>query len=205
MTEPRQLHVYFDYGSPYSYLAWHRITQAYPERYQDVEVLWKPVSAAHLFRQDGSQPNALAPNLWSYTKEDVLRWAKAYGLDLVIPASSPTRSIEASRLHFLADQGGPALEQAWMEAVWKAHWHDDQDLGNAELMARLAESVGIEDAPTRCNHESVKRLLVANTVEAYEAGAPGVPFFVLDGEGYWGNDRMKWVEEAAAGNAPSAF
>ncbi len=204
------LHVYFDYGSPYAYLAWQRI-RAHPERYKDVTILWKPVSAGHIFKQDGSRPNTTMPNQERYLYADIERWARAYGVPFNPPAKGspgqmPVNSIQAMRLHFIADQGGPALEAAWMEAVFLAHFRDGQDISDPAVLGRLCDTVGVRDGPQACNHESIKRLLIANTQEAYEAGAPGVPYFVLEAGGreevFWGNDRLAWIEARLA-DAPA--
>lgn len=198
-----RLHAYFDYGSPYAYLAWQRITRIHPERYANVEVLWKPVSAGHIFKADGSRPNSTMPNQAAYLHQDVQRWADRYGVPFAPPAEGagvmPVNSLNAMRLHFLADQGGPAKETAWMDAVFHAYFRDGRDISDVAVIDDLCAQVGIQDGPQACNHESVKRLLSANTAEAYEAGAPGVPFFVLENdecetEAFWGNDRLDWIE-----------
>lgn len=191
------LHAYFDYGSPYAYLAWYRITKLHPEKYENVNVLWKPVSAAHIFKTDGNAPNTTMKNQGAYLYRDVDRWAKLYEAPFCHPRM-PLRSIEAMRLHFLADQMGPEAEAAWMDAVFMANFRDGKDISTAEVLQELCDQVGIEDGPQGCNHESIKRLLIANTQEAYEAGAPGVPYFVLETEEgkevFWGNDRLDWIE-----------
>lgn len=190
----RQLHAYFDYGSPYSYLAWRRITQLHPDRYANCEVLWKPVSAWHLFASEGTQPNAKSPNRGRYDLQDAARWAELYAVPMAFPKSYPTRTLEAARLTFLADQGGPAAEAEWMRLVFEAHWVEGRDIADMAVLTELCQRMGMQDAPTSCNQESLKRLLAANTQEAYDAGAPGVPFFVLEDEMFWGNDRLDWVE-----------
>ena len=206
-----RLHAYFDYGSPYAYLAWQRV-RAHPERYP-CEVLWKPVSAGHIFRQDGSQPNVTLQNQGRYLLADVRRWADAYGVPFFPPAAGgpgamPVNSIKADRLHLVADHAGPDVERDWMEAVFLAYFRDGRDISDDGVLASLCDDVGLEGGPDLCTGEGVKRLLVANTQEAYEAGAPGVPYFVLeDGERrevFWGNDRLAWVEARLAGTPPPA-
>ncbi len=80
------LDVYFDYGSPYAYLAWQRITRVHPDRYEDHEVRWKPVSAGHIFQADGTRPNVTMPNQKRYLTRDVQRWADRYGVPFAPPA-----------------------------------------------------------------------------------------------------------------------
>ncbi len=197
-----RLHVYFDYGSPYAYLAWQRIVNVHPERYEGVEILWKPVSAGHIFKMDGTAPNMTMPNQSTYLLNDVERWAKQYAVPfappLEGPGAMPVNSINAMRLHFIADQGGPSMEAAWMNAVFMAHFRDGRDISDPAVLDDLCKEVGVRDGPEACNHESIKRLLIANTAEAYEAGAPGVPFVVVEDDdgtdSFWGNDRLEWVE-----------
>lgn len=200
-----RLHVYFDYGSPYAYLAWQRIANVHPERYEGVEVLWKPASAGHIFKMDGTAPNMTMPNQAKYLMQDVARWAAKYDVPFSpptqgTPGQMPVNSINAMRLHFIADQGGPEMEAAWMHAVFTAYFGEGRDISDSAVLADLCKQVGVRDGPEACNHESIKRLLIANTQEAYDAGAPGVPFTVLQNDAgakevYWGNDRLEWVEK----------
>lgn len=196
---------YFDYGSPYAYLAWQRI-RAHPERYAGTDIAWKPISAGHIFRMDGSAPNTTLPNQGRYLWQDVTRWAKAYDVPFAPPregpGAMPVNSLRAARLHFVADQQGPDMEAAWMEAVFLAYFEHGRDISDAAVLDDLAHTVGLDGGAAAADRESVKKLLVANTQEAYEAGAPGVPFFVLDGETFWGNDRLPWVEARLAGAEP---
>lgn len=204
------LHAYFDYGSPYAYLAWQRI-RAHPARYDGVDILWKPASAGHIFRQDGSVPNSTLPNQGAYLLADVARWADAYDVPFAPPAAGspaqmPVNSIAAMRLHFVADHMGPQKEAAWMEAVFLAYFRDGRDISDPAVLDDLARTVGLDDGYKASCNESVKKLLIANTAEAYQEGAPGVPYFVLeDGverEVFWGNDRLAWVEARIAQTAP---
>jgi 2-hydroxychromene-2-carboxylate isomerase len=198
------LHAYFDYGSPYSYLAWQRITNVHPDRYEGVEILWKPVSAGHIFKMDGGSPNSTLPNQGTYLWTDVARWAKKYGVPFAPirdgAGKMPVNSINAMRLHFIADQWGPTKEAAWMDAVFHAYFRDGRNISDPAVLDDLCNHAGVEDGPSACNHESIKRLLVANTAEAYDAGAPGVPYFVLENDDggrdvFWGNDRLSWIEK----------
>ncbi len=210
-----RLHAYFDYGSPYAYLAWQRITNIHPDRYRGAEVLWKPVSAGHVFKHDGTAPNMTMPNQAAYLLRDVSRWADAYDVPFNpprpgTPGAMPVNSINAMRLHFLADQQGPDAEAAWMDTVFTAYFGDSLDISDDAVLAQLGERHGIHDGPEACKQEGVKRLLIANTAEAIERGAPGVPYFILEDEStgradaFWGNDRLPWVEAALAGDPAPA-
>ncbi len=195
--------IYFDYGSPFSFLAWQRVRQ-HPERYAGAKVQWVPVSAGHLFAADGTKPNASYPNQSRYTLADVQRWADAYGVAMVQPSSFPARTIEASRLHFGAAGQGPAAVDTWMAAVFEAHWVRGEDISDARVLTELVRQTGLPLGAEVVADPAVKEQLVSATKQAYDAGAPGVPYAVVDDgkaapKGFWGNDRMAWVEAAVQG------
>ncbi len=187
---------FFDFGSPYAYLAWQRIQQE-PEAYGDVEYI--PVSAAHIFRQDGSTPNTLLPNQKQYLYTDVRRIAASLQVPFAPPTDGatgamPVRSIEAMRMHFAAaDQG---KDDAWRDAVFMGYFRDGQDISNPEVLTSLAMTIGLEDPLEAATGPRTKQALIDATSEAYRLGAPGVPYTVVGDEGFWGQDRLDFVKAA---------
>ncbi len=203
-----RLDIYFDYGSPYAYLAWHRIHHN-PDRYAQAQLSWHPCSLAHIARFEGGKINRDLPNLARYNFHDVRRWAKAYGAPLWIPASFPCNSLHAARIHIHVERSEPDKLTTWMQHVWQAHWHHDKDISDPQVLAALCHDVGLGDAQTILGDDSLKTSLVANTQAAYDAGAPGVPYMVLHGddkpEGFWGNDRLDWVEARLQGKTSPSW
>ncbi len=186
--------IYFDLGSPYAYLAWARI-QRFPDRYPKAS--WHAVSLAHIVRQEGGKINALLPNQLAYNTQDVPRIADALGIPFVWPASFPCNSLTAMRVHHLLE--GPRQE-AWRKGCLVAHFVEGEDISDPVTLADLADFVGVAEELKRA--DDGKQALIDATSKAYAAGAPGVPYFVIDGEGFWGQDRMEWVEAAANGGVP---
>ncbi|MEA3203670.1 MAG: hypothetical protein QOI63_1349, partial [Thermoplasmata archaeon] len=181
-----QVHLYFTYGSSYSYLAWCRITQVHPERYAGAQVLWKPVQFSKLMDLQGHD-GATPANQGAYARRDVAMWAHAYGVPLRHADGYPIDSTNASKAHLLADMEGPAVERAWVKACFEAHWVHNLDVSEGGVLDALAAAVGMPRVSDRLGSEGLRRLLDANTHEAVQAGAPGVPYAVVDGEGFWGN------------------
>lgn len=197
-----KLHVYFDYGSIYSYLAWARWAYGHVHFPEGLEVLWKPVSSGHIIHQEGHGTNAEYTNWNSYTKLDAQRVADGLGVRLDPTQIRPHKCLNAMRLHLLADQKGEETEHRFMRAVFETRFVDGEDVEDDIILAPICEAVGIEDGPSVCNQQSLKNLLIANTEEAYERGAPGVPYFVLENdegqyEPFWGQDRMLQVATRA--------
>lgn len=194
-----QVTAYFDYGSPYAYLAWQRVRH-FPDPYAGHTVAWEPVSAGHIFAADGTKPNVLHPNQKRYLLADVERWAEAYGVPWNEPPGMPINAIGAMRLHFRAEEQG--LRDAWMKAVFEGYFRDGVDVSDPDALMRLADHAGLDVAEVDLQDPELKRRLVENTTQAYEAGCCGVPFLVLDGEPFWGNDRLFWLEARLAGREP---
>ncbi|MBW3583618.1 MAG: DsbA family protein [Euryarchaeota archaeon] len=202
-----KLQVYFDYGSPYAYLGWQRVTRIRPERYKHAEVEWIAASAGHLFKRDGSRSNVMMPNQKRHLVDDVGRWAEHYGIPFAPPADGtpgemPVYSVDALRLHIAVADEGEKMERAWMEAVFMAYFRDGADISDRSVLDGLLDSVGSSVQAADADRPELKARLVANTDAAYLAGAPGVPFTVFEGAGYWGNDRLEWVEARLARRAP---
>lgn len=197
-----RLEAYFDFGSPYSYLAWQRTRLQLA--FAGLEIHWTAVSAGHIFKMDGTRPNATYPNQARYMWHDVNRYARRYRVPFCPPADGPgampTNSLQASRLHFLAEKEGKA--DTWREAVFLAYFAQGRDISSPAVLDDLAQAVGLPGA--RASQEPEwKQALIDATYEAYDQGAPGVPFFVLDDGGrqdvFWGNDRLDWIEEQLTG------
>lgn len=183
---------YIDYGSPYSYQAWYRVMHN-GDRYPANAFDWVPVSAGHLFAQDGGKPNASYPNMYAYNRRDLERWAQGLDIPYKMNPVFPQRTIDASRVHYALRAGNPAAATAWSAAVFRAHWVDGLDVSQMDTLNVLATKLRLGDASSLAGQPEAKKALIEATGAAYQAGAPGVPYFVVDGEGYWGHDRLDWV------------
>ncbi len=199
--------VYFDYGSPYAYLAWQRITRVYPERYEGAQVVWEPASAGHLFKRDGSRSNVTMVNQKRHLLADVSRYAALWGVPFNPPADGspgqmPVYSVDALRLHFVAAAQGGDAAQRWMQTVYLGYFRDGRDISDRTVLDALLREAGIDAGVEFAQLDEWKKRLIESTAAAYDAGAPGVPYIVFGGEGYWGNDRLDWVESELAGQKP---
>jgi 2-hydroxychromene-2-carboxylate isomerase len=88
-----------------------------------------------------------------------------------------------------------------MDAVMAAMWEDGKKMDEADIIKAVLDAAGIDGAHilARTGEADVKAKLVANTEEAVNRGAFGIPTFYVDGDIYFGKDRLRDVEEAIAG------
>jgi 2-hydroxychromene-2-carboxylate isomerase len=196
----RRVRVYFDFVSPYSYLA---LTQlgAFGARHG---VAWEPLPVFYAALLDASHLVGPAESLVKrrYTLTDVLRAAELLGVPLAGPPAHPFRSLEALRVATLFGDDPRALELD--VALATACWAEGRDLTDWETLASIVEHAGFDaaDLEARASAPAVKAALRDRTASAIEAGVFGVPTFALDGELFWGHDRMEHLAARLEGRLP---
>jgi 2-hydroxychromene-2-carboxylate isomerase len=183
---------YFDLGSPFAYLAAERLGEVMPE-----PVHWQPVSLGALFKLTGRSSWALGDSERRQAgMAEVQRRARSYKLPPVHwPDPWPTNYLFAMRACTFAFQVGRGREFT-VKALRHAFRHG-HDLGVPEHVLEVAGEVGLDLAAVEeaGRDPQVKLALRAATDAAHELGVSGVPTLVIDGELFWGDDRL---EDAAA-------
>lgn len=200
MDRTRQVEFYFDYVSPYAYLASRRIG-ALCERH-GAELVMRPVLYAGLLDHWGlSGPAEVAPRrVWVF--KDVLRHAALLGVKLHGPRTHPFNPLQALRvsLHEVAGARQPEV----IEALWTGAWASGLDLGTTEGVAQALDAAGIEARPlmAAAQDPQVKAALRRETDAAIARGVFGVPTMLVENELFWGNDRLQHLELHLEGRDP---
>jgi 2-hydroxychromene-2-carboxylate isomerase len=191
---------YFDFVSPYSYFAWlharPRIAGA------GVRVVPRPVVLFALLRHGGMLGPAEVPLKRAYLLRDCLRYAGRHGVPFALPDPHPFLSVTALRLA-LPEVAGADQERV-IDALYHAGWAEGRDLSDAGVLAAILERAGL-DGPrllAATQEPAVKDALRRQTDEAMAQGLFGVPSFCVDGELFWGHDRVDDLCEYLAGDDP---
>ena len=192
MTAP--IEFYFEFASPYGYLASTQIDQL-GARHQR-EVAWHPIMLGAVFKQTGARPLTHTPLKAPYLRHDVPRFARLLDVPFREPPVMPANSLAASRAFVWLDGEDPALARRLAKAVFHAHWGEGRDIGAAEQVADIAASLGIDRAAllAAVADPAIKERLKQATAAAIERGVFGSPFVFVDDEGFWGADRLDQVE-----------
>jgi 2-hydroxychromene-2-carboxylate isomerase len=189
---------YFDYSSPYGYLASTRI-EALAARHGR-EVIWRPILLGAVFKVTGGQPLPTVPLKGDYARRDMLRCARYYGIPLRIPSKFPVATQAPARATYWLWDRDPAKAKALASTLFHAYFVDDRDISSPEVTAEVAAGVGLDSEALRAalQEPAVKERLRAETDAALARGVFGSPFFIVDGEPFWGVDRMdqleRWLE-----------
>lgn len=192
----KRVEFFYDYASTYSYLAHRAIEELAAKR--QAEIVFKPMVLGFVFKATGNSMPAAVPAKAAYMVHDVRRWVRHYGLPFHMPSVFPVNTIRALRTAVAALEDG--VFPAYHHAVMRAYWANDQDIGDAEVLAAIATSAGLDGSRlvARADDPGVKERLKANTDEAIARGVFGAPTFFVGDEMFWGNDRLHFVDEALA-------
>lgn len=178
----RSVTLYFDFVSPYSYIAFRRLC----ELPRGAEVALKPVLFAALLDHFGQKGPAEVPVKRRWTYRWCTWWAKSLGIPFRFPASHPFNPLHHLRLAIAAGTTPEAVGR-----IFDAVWTSGAEAGDPKAFAALAQALGVDAA--RLGAPEVKDALRRNTDEAAAHGVFGVPTFEADGELFWGADAIGFV------------
>jgi 2-hydroxychromene-2-carboxylate isomerase len=186
-----ELEFFYDFISPYSYLASTRVEALATET--GATVRWRPFLLGGVFKATGNRAPietvAKGRHMWT----DLTRWANRYEVPLRRPRTFPVSSVLALRAALAAP---PEALPALSHAVFKAFWADDRDLASPEVLAAILSEAGLDGPALVAAAPGQKEALVAQTQEAVDRGAFGAPTFFVGTELFVGNDRLDFVEAA---------
>jgi 2-hydroxychromene-2-carboxylate isomerase len=192
---PGTIDFYFDFSSPYSYLASEQIDAVAARHARTVD--YRPVLLGAVFKTSGGAPltEQYGPKA-EYSKHDFARSARFAGVAYRKPSRFPIATVAAARGLLWLQQNAPAQAARFIHAVFRAYFVDDRDISDAAVILEVARSVGIDaDAlAAGMQQPAIKDLLKQRVEEAIAFGLFGAPTIVVDGERFWGNDRLPQIE-----------
>ena len=191
---------YFAPNSPWTYLGHARFASMLAETGASVRLL--PIDLGQVFTVSGGLPlPQRAPQRQAYRLVELKRFADALALPLVVqPRFFPVAGLAASLLIVVTEQVlGTAAAMRLTGAIGAAVWAQERDIADAATLAALLGECGL-DAGLLSQSQSgeVQNRYAQNTQAAIEAGVFGAPSYVVDGELFWGQDRLDFVERRLA-------
>ena len=181
----KKIEFFFDVASPYTYLAATQIPRL--EKLADVE--WVPFLIGGVFKGASNTMPAAVPAKGKYMLKDLLRLSAYSGVPFKFPSNFPTNSLTAMRALTAAD---PDQRPGLAMKVFQAYWVDDRNISDVGV---LTELLG-EGLLARAADAGIKEELKAVTESAVRRGAFGAPTFFVDGDMYFGEDRIFLIEHA---------
>jgi 2-hydroxychromene-2-carboxylate isomerase len=195
----KTLELFYDVGSPWTYLAFSQIETLAAEH--GAALSFRPILVGGVFNavnedvyRQRSHPN---PRKARYHAKDLQDWARLYGLVIRWPSVFPLNSVKAMRGALAAEEKDRLVP--WSRTCFEAYWGRDQDLAQDVVLEGIARRVGLDPAwlLARIAKPELKQKLRANTDELVARGGFGSPtIFLNQTDMYFGNDRLPLLEAA---------
>jgi len=187
MVKPVDVKVFFNFRSPYCYLASKSLWKIIDDYHANL--VWRPFGG-----WDGRSSPERAKIKITLTRQDVARWAKKMGIPYNPPpvTTDPTKAGAGS---LLAEEKG--LLRKYMTEMMRAEWAEGLDIGQDDVLLNVGEAVGLDRKELAEAIESQDNLdrLAEHKKEADSLGIIGVPSFVIGEDIFWGNDRLEFVHD----------
>jgi 2-hydroxychromene-2-carboxylate isomerase len=185
---------YFDFSSPYGYLASQKIEALAQRHGRSVD--WHPMLLGVVFKQTGAAPLTEVPVKGPYSKHDFARSARFHGVEFRMPPVFPIPAQAPSRVVLWAKERNAADAARLSKALYRAFFVQGRDISKADVAAQVAGEEGFDAAQARAavDDPAIKDALKREVDAAIAAGVFGSPFVVVDGEPFWGLDRFDQIE-----------
>ena len=187
---------FFDLGSPASYLAYTQL----PALCRDAgaELVYRPMLLGGVFQATGNASPAMIPAKGRYMLRDLARFAERYGVPMRFNPHFPINTLTLMRLLVAVQLHQPERFDDALQALFQAIWVDGIHMGDPTKVAEVLTAAGfdVQALQAQIAEPAVKDALKASTEEAVKRGVFGAPTCFVDGEMFFGQDRLDFVREA---------
>jgi 2-hydroxychromene-2-carboxylate isomerase len=186
---------YFEFSSPYGYIA-SQIAEDTEKRIGR-PMKWRPMLLGPVFKVTGQVPLTEVPLKGDYSKRDFVRSARLHKVPFAQPEKFPIGTVAAVRAFYWTQDQDERKARELAKALYRAYFVEGRDIGAPATVVDIAASVGLDrDAVTKALEDpAVKERAKKEVDAAVGAGVFGSPFFIVDGEPFWGVDRLPMLEE----------
>jgi len=185
---------YFDFSSPYGYLASEQIDALGAKHGR--AVMWHSIVLDAQFQPQGGMKIPAALMRTEYVRRDVERSAAYFGIPYKEPVPYPVHTEHAARAFQWLSDRNPDEARAFAHAVFRAYFVDGRNIAETAVLLEIADALKLdrEDVSAAFSDAATKARLKAEIDLAEARGVFGSPFFIVEGEGFWGNDRLLQLE-----------
>lgn len=187
---------YFDFSSPYGYLASLKSHEI--ERESGREVVYRPYLMGAVFKTTGRRPLADHPLVWDYARRDIERCARRIGTPFSLPEPFPVVTASACRaFYWTEEKEGHEAARDLAHRLYAAYFVEGRDISSREVVIAVAagETHDADVVAGALEDEAIRQRLRDITAQSAQRGIFGSPFFLVDGEPFWGHDRIADVIE----------
>lgn len=190
------LEFYFDFVSPYSYIAMTQLPDVI--RKHQAQLVFKPVLLGALHQAQDMPSPAFIPNKAKWIYRDCHLWAKHLDIPLNWPKQFPFNTMFLLRVCTYLQMNQADKVQGFVEKTFNAIWQDGLDVNDENAVQQHLQSIGfdVQDLLQGCQQQPVKDGLKHSVEGAHTLGMFGLPAFKVNNEVFFGQDRLMFVEDA---------
>ncbi len=189
---------YFDFSSPYAYIGAQKVDQIAEDNGR--ACVWKPFLVGIAMKRTGMTPLLGQPMRGEYAHHDLKRMGRFLNVPFKLPEPFPFLSVPAARAFYWVHDRDPDQARLLAKALLHAAFGEGGDISTPEAVADIAAALFVDrdELLAAMQDPAVKQRLKTETDAAIEKGVFGSPHFIVDGEGFWGSDRLwmvkKWLQ-----------
>lgn len=193
---------YYSHVSPFSFLG-HQGLLSIAER-TGATIAYHPISVMEIFPKTGGVPVAKrAPERRAYRMVELKRWSKHLGIEMNFePKNFPMDDRPAQKFALAAADLGADLGVLSYE-ILKGVWQEEKIVADLDVLTAIADSIGLDGAAiaSAAGSDAIAAKAEATHQKALTVGVFGMPWFVFNGESFWGQDRLDLLEIAIGESA----
>ena len=186
---------YFDFGSPYSFLAHKQIRKI--EKQNSIKIKYMPILLGDLLKLTGIKANVDIPVKAKYMIKDCKLWAEKYNIQFKFNNYFPINTLNLMRCVLVAEEKGFA--QNFINRVFDTIWKDGLNLNDNIIVEKLLKNLDINPKIflMETTDLKIKTQLKKRTDDAYNKGIFGAPSFLVNNKLFWGQDRLEFAIKEA--------
>ncbi|MBD1146833.1 2-hydroxychromene-2-carboxylate isomerase [Pelagibacterales bacterium SAG-MED28] len=191
----KPLEFYFDFISPYSFLAHKQIRKI--ENKEGIKIIYKPVLLGGLHNLHGIKAPAFIPAKAKHMVRDCKLIAEKNNIRFKFNSYFPIRSLNLMRGVLVAEEDN--IKKYYIDNIFNAIWQDGLNMNDAIVIQKILQNLNINPKTfsLRTTSSLIKDLLRKKTNDAYEKGVFGAPTFVVNNKIFWGQDRIEFALKEA--------
>tara|TARA_Y100001970_G_scaffold63968_2_gene81926 strand:- start:264 stop:851 length:588 start_codon:yes stop_codon:yes gene_type:complete len=182
---------YFDFISPYSFLAHKEIRKK--EKRGEIVVKYKPVLLGGLHNLHGIKAPAFIPSKAKFMIRDCKLVAEKNKIKFKFNSYFPIKTVNLMRGVFIAQEDG--FKNYYIDSIFEAMWRDGLNMNENTIVEKILKNMEINPKTffLRLTSQNIKNLLKKGTDEAFKKGIFGAPTFLVNNKIFWGQDRLDYA------------
>jgi len=187
----KPLEFYFDFISPYSFLAHKQIREM--ENKEGIKVIYKPVLLGGLHNLHGIKAPAFIPAKAKHMVRDCKLIAEKNDIRFKFNAYFPIKTLNLMRGVLVAEEDN--VKKYYIDNIFNTIWQDGLNMNDTIVIQKILQNLNINPKTfsLRINSSLIKDLLKKKTNEAHQKGVFGAPTFVVNNKIFWGQDRIEFA------------